>query len=185
MTPFIVYALPRSRTKWTSEFLAADGRRVLHDSVVTAATLEEVRSNIESAHGTVETGLAPYWRLMNLWWPMARIAVIRRPVADVLFSLTNCGLDADAGQIWEQDRALDKISAQPGVLTIRFSDLRRRCKCQSLFEWLNVASTPIGRWQEFRNVNIQIDVKNRLKILVEGADRIAKLKQEALEEMSR
>ena len=81
MAPFIVYALPRSRTKWLSRFLTYGGWTCWHDVAVGMRSMADVdRFFARPNTGTAETGAAPGWMLLAQRFPDMRVVVVRRPV---------------------------------------------------------------------------------------------------------
>ena len=64
--PFVVYALPRSRTFWLSRFLCYAEWNCGHDEIRHARSLDDVRAWFSQSYtGTVETAAAPWWRLIQ------------------------------------------------------------------------------------------------------------------------
>ena len=58
--PFIVYALPRSRTFWLSKFLSYGGWACDHDEAVRLRGLDDMQSSLDiPMRGSVETAAAP------------------------------------------------------------------------------------------------------------------------------
>lgn len=100
--------------------------------------MDDVRSWFaQPATGTVETAAAPWWRLMLRMQPDIRIALIRRPAADVTGSLARYGFDParTAPLMARLDRKLDQIEARvPGVLSVTFGELATEEGCARLFE---------------------------------------------------
>ena len=91
--PFVVFALPRSRTFWASRFLSYGGWACGHDEALHVRALDDVRSWFAQPYvGTVETAAAPFWRLLHAVCPQAKVVVIRRPVSDVVTSLMALGV---------------------------------------------------------------------------------------------
>lgn len=117
--------------------------------------------------GTVETGAAPGWWLVRHHVPGIRMAVIHRPVAEVIESI----LSIDISDIGTYDvpglhrimsyggRMLKQISAQPGVLSINFADLATEDGCAAIFEFCLPYRFDREWWIEMRDKNIQVDVK--------------------------
>jgi hypothetical protein len=80
--------------------------------------------------------LSPFWRILVRDQPSARIAVVRRPVNDVLAALARQGVGGATveAMIRACDRKLDQIERRvPGVLSVRFDDLEREDVCAALF----------------------------------------------------
>lgn len=137
MPPFLVLALPRSRTKWIASFLSHGGWNCGHDEILRMRNLEDVQTWFTQPRiGSVETAVAQFWRLFP---KDARIVTVRRPVTDVLVSVMRAVPDCDPlamlRLLWAEDRKLDQIEKRiPGVVSVRFDDLTQEAVCASLFE---------------------------------------------------
>ena len=139
--PFIIYALPRSRTFWLSRFLSYGGWTCGHDEIAHIRSLEDVKAWLNlPATGTVETAGAPWWRLVQEMRPDIRTVVVRRPIADAMHDLlTRTGQAFDEAALWAQMRRLDAKLDQverrvPGVLSVGFDDLNAEAACAAVFE---------------------------------------------------
>ncbi len=138
MPPFIIYCLPRSRSFWISRYLSYADWVCGHDEVRHARSLDDVKAWFtQPTIGTVETAGAPWWRLIQNYQPDIRAVVIRRPVPDVVKSLTRYGLDPAAMTriMTRLDHKLDQIEHRvPNVLSVAFDDLNSEQTCARLFE---------------------------------------------------
>ncbi len=181
-TPFIIYALPRSRTAWLSAFLTYRDWTCHHDQSITMRTFKDVRRFFERPKvGTVETAAAPGWRLIQATAPNIRTVVIHRPVKEVIQSL-------NAVAIYDQDklqkamsriaRSLDVISAQPGVLSLDYSDLESEEGCKAVFEHCLPHPFDWWRWETVRNQNIQIDVAAQIIYCINNREALSKFKSD-------
>lgn len=164
--PFIVFGLPRSRTRWLSEFLNCS-----HDAVLSAGSVDELCQTI-GRNGSVETGLAPYWRALRQRFPGARFAVVLRPIAEVEASAAQHGWTFPADYLKAQQKTLHEISRAPGVLTVTYDALRRKEVCEQIFEHCTATPTPRGWWSYMAARNIQIDMQQRLGVLKLNSDRM-------------
>jgi hypothetical protein len=91
--PFVVFSLPRCRTKWLSVFLQYGPWSVGHDELRHARSLDDVTSWLsQPCTGTVETAASPFWRLLPAG---VRVVTVRRDVWDVVGSLFRAGLEFD------------------------------------------------------------------------------------------
>lgn len=160
--PFLVLSLPRSRSAWLSHFLAYDGRRVGHDLALDCDSIENfLKPFVAGLAGSCETGAVLGWKVLRQRLPMARLALVRRPLAEVLFSLERFGLDFDESDLFLKNELLDLVSSLPGVRSWDFDDLRGELACQQLFEFC--LGEPFDRdwWWELHFTNIQVDMKAR------------------------
>lgn len=180
--PFIIYSLPRSRSVWVSRFLSYDGKRCGHDLATQCATVKEFADLFDGdCVGTAETGAVIGWRAIRRLLPSARIAVIRRPVQEIYDSLSRFGLGSASlmQELRERDAMLDQAARLNGVRSFSFADLNGIAACQELFEFCLGLPFDWEWWEGLANVNVQVDVPERLKYLTENRDRIEALKRDA------
>jgi hypothetical protein len=122
--PFVILALPRSRTAWLAYFLTYGGWLCGHEQLRYMRSMDDVRSWLAMPQtGTVETALAPFWRLI----PQAiQIVTVRRDPAAVVRSAVAQGFSASAVE-WTTRRLarkLDQLEARrPDVLRIEYDEL--------------------------------------------------------------
>jgi|GEM_PF-1313623 len=153
-SPFIIYALPRSRTYWLSKFLSHGVTKCGHDEMRYIRGLDDIKSLLNMPfYGSVETGAAPWWRLIHAMRPDIRTAIIRRPVEQVVASVMATGVGFDEARLTQNmkrlDAKLDQIKARiPDVLEISFDDLREQHSCSLLFEHCT-GKPPASGWFEF------------------------------------
>lgn len=114
--------------------------------------------------GSVETGAAPFWRLLCGFCKDIRIAVVRRPVDEVvdsLMALPGVIFDRDAlhDAMTRIDRKLDQIVARmPGALSVNYEDLANEETCARLFEHcLDIPHDPAW-WSFLRDKHIVTDM---------------------------
>jgi len=167
--PFVIFALPRSRTYWLSRFLTYGGSTCGHDETRHVRSVEDVRSWLaQDQVGTVETAAAPFWRLLLKERPDAKVLVVRRPVAEVVDSLMRLGIAFDREALTTKmhrlDRKLDVIERRfPGAQSVRFSDLAHEAACKEVFEYcLPFAHDPLW-WAQISAVNLQINLPALLR----------------------
>ena len=158
MRPFIIYALPRSRTFWLSQFL-----RCGHDELRHIRGLDDIQSMLAMG-GSVETAAAPWWRIINHMAPTIRTAVIRRPVDDVMASLLATGVAYDVPLLERYMRRLDaklnQIEARvSGVLSVRFDELREEGACAALFEHCTGHEIPLGWFDRMAPLRLTCDLE--------------------------
>lgn len=123
MTPFIVYAMPRSRSYWLSRFLTYGPWVCGHDEARHVRSLDDVKSWFTQPYtGTVETAAAPFWRLLS----EMRTVVLWRPVPEVVASLERFGFDPAVTEpaMRRYERKLEQIYARiPDALWVESADL--------------------------------------------------------------
>jgi hypothetical protein len=167
--PFVIYALPRSRTYWLSRFLTYGEWTCGHDEIRHLRSLHDARAWFEQTHvGTIETAAAPFWRSLREYAPEARIAVVRRPVEDVLESLSGIGLQFDPAfmrsHLTRLDRKLDQIEARvPECLSLTFNELQTVAGCVKIFEHCLPYRFDSGWWSHLAPINLQINFAAMLR----------------------
>lgn len=164
--PFVIFALPRSRTAWLSKFLSHGGWHCGHDELRHMRSLDDVKAWFsQPLTGTVETAGAPWWRLLSRYAPAAKIAVIRRPVGEVVESLMRIdrlAFDRDllTKNMWRMDRKLDQLAARvPNMMSIDYADLDSESTCARLFEHCTGAALAHDHWSRMARANIQVDMR--------------------------
>lgn len=180
--PFIVFSLPRSRSTWTSRFLSYGGRKCGHDLATECDSVHRFATMIRGEYaGTAETGAVVGWRAIRVLMPEAKIAVVRRPVCEVHDSLARFGLGSKMlmDELEERNAMLDHVAQLPGVRSFAFADLDDIEACSALFEHCLGVPFDWEWWEGLANVNVQVDVPEQLRKLVNNADGIAALKVDA------
>jgi hypothetical protein len=164
MTPFIVYALPRSRTFWISRFLTYGEAICGHEQIRYVRGLDDVKSLLGMpCYGSAETAAAPFWRLIQAIRPDIKTIVIRRPVAEVVESLIATGVAFDRALLMKQMRALDAKLDQieqrvPGVMSIAYDDLNDEAVCARLFEYCTGQKHGHEHWAALASQNLTCDL---------------------------
>lgn len=179
MTPFIVYALPRSRTYWLSLFLTYGPWHCYHDLALDVNSVAHFSHCLDGGGaGAVETGSVLGWRAIHERLPDIRIAVVRRPISEVFRSLLAKGIEPVPGDLEHKDALLDDVSSVPNVLSLSFEDLNGEAGCSSLFE--HCLQIPFDRlwWESLRNRNLQIDMPERLRKMERRRPYIERMKAE-------
>ncbi len=180
--PFIVLSLPRSRSAWITAFLSYGGRKCGHDLATQCESVADFAAMLRGEYaGTAETGAVVGWRAIRALMPEAKIAVVRRPVQEVHNSLARFGLGGKLlmDELRERDAMLEQVAAVPGVRSFTFDDLEGINACQQLFEHCLGEPFEWEWWESLANVNVQVDVRDRLKYLVDNKTKIDALKADA------
>lgn len=136
---FIIYALPRTRTYWLSQFLSYGNVKCGHDELRHIRGLDDIKSLLSMPdYGSAETGAAPYWRLIHAMRRDIKVVTIRRPVSDVVDSLMAMGVSLRRRDLHARmqylDAKLDQIEARvPDVMRVDFNALQDEAQCAALF----------------------------------------------------
>lgn len=144
VAPFVIFGLPRSRTNWLSRFLTYGPWYCGHEELRHMRSLDDVKAWLSQSYtGTAETAAASFWRLLLKYRPDARVAVVRRPVAECVESLMRLNLHgagafdraALAKALGRMDRKLDQVERRmPNAISIRAEDLSGRDARKKIFE---------------------------------------------------
>ena len=165
MSPFVVFALPRSRTAWISRFLTYGDWKCGHEELRHMRSLDDIQAWFsQPCIGAAETAGASWWRLLERFAPDARVLVVRRPVDEVVNSLMNIpGAEFDrellATTMRQLDRKLDQVEARvPNTLSVAFEDLGDEKTCAAAFEHCLGLPHDTAHWLALTDENIQIDM---------------------------
>lgn len=191
MRPFIVYALPRSRTKWLSRLLTYGDWVCHHDLAIGMRDFDDVVRFFQRAYvGSAETGAAPGWRLLSYYFPNMAAVVVRRPLDEVVPAIINAARgfatydEAELRRIMRyQARCLDQIAVQPGVLTVEFADLAHEDACGRVFEHCLGEAMPHAHWADLAPRNIQVSYVSILRYFHAHRDRIERFKRDCRREL--
>lgn len=186
LAPFIVFALPRSRSAWLATFLTYRDWRCEHEGLMFCDSLEDVRTWLgRSCTGTCETAAAPFWKLLERFAPDARVVTLRRPIPAVLASLRAAGLQFDRVHMHRTlentERRLDDIeAAMPDVLSVRFADLEDEAMCARVFEHCLPYRHDAERWRQLAAQNIQVDMRQLKRTVARRQRQLHALTAQAL-----
>jgi hypothetical protein len=193
--PFVIFALPRSRTAWLSRFLSYGEWSCGHEEIRHARTMEDVKSWFaQPCTGTAETAGAPWWRLVQRISPDAKIVVVRRRISDVVTSLMNLGLPFNEISLIREmtrlDHKLDQIERRmSNVLSVQFDDLATEATCAQVFEHCLPYKHDPAWWAAAAAVNVQINMTHLLRYFSAHQPQLTKLakmaKQQTIAGMAR
>ena len=182
---FVVFGMPRSRTRWLSAFLQYGPWSVGHDELRHCRSLDDVRSWFAQPHtGTVETAAAPFWRLLERVAPGARVVTLRRPVPAVAASLARAGAVFDEPvmlRLLERiERKLDQIERRlPNVLALTYDDLADEAHCALVFEHCLQMPHDHDWWQRVAPLNLQISLPHLMRYWDAYRPQLDKLAKQA------
>lgn len=180
MTPFIIFSLPRSRSFWLSRFLSFGETQISHDLSIRCASIEDFLAQFAQVDGTIETGAVLGWRVVRKFLPQTRIIVLRRPLIQVGRSLVNQGLQFDHSDLLFKAVELERLAQQPFVQVIEYEELGDEFAMAKLFESL-LGRPASGTWfRQISEINLQIDLSERLWYLQTHQTRISQFKQDII-----
>lgn len=192
MPPFIIYALPRSRTAWLAAFLTYGEWVCHHEQAIFLRHPSDIKERFSRAKtGYAETAAAAGWALIHRACPDVREVVIRRPVEDVIESVM--AVDISGVAVYDRRRleagmkrgirSLERISAHPGVLTVNYADLEREDVCAEIFEHCLPYRFDRDWYRSMAPKNIQADVKAVLTYFFANKPEIDNFKAECKREL--
>lgn len=170
---FFVLALPRSRTKWLSEFLSFGGKVCGHDLSVECASAEDFALAISPLDGSAETAAVLGWKLLRDRWPKARFLTVHRPVAEVANSLWLQGIRPDWEELMLREQMLLACAHSSGVMSVTFEQLKSFDICSAVFGHCLEMGLEYDYWAELSNRVIQIDMAERIERLRLNASALA------------
>lgn len=178
--PFLILALPRSRTAWLSRFTSYGEWSCGHEEARHMRNLDDVKAWLsQPCTGTAETSIGQWWRLIPKLAPDARIVVVRRPVGEVLDSLSRvCAFDAPtmAAGLRHLDAKLDQIEVRlKNVLSVRYADLSNEDTCRQVFEHCLPYQHVHGWWALLDQANIQVSMGSLIRYAEAFRPQMAKL----------
>jgi len=182
MQPFVIFALPRSRSAWLARFLTYGPWQCGHDEIRHCRSLDDVTSWLAQPFtGTVETAAAPFWRLLP---GGVRVVTVRRSVSDVIASLHRTGLMFDEPTMVRTmerlQRKLDQIERRlPGVLAVQFEDLASETTCEAVFEHCLLLPHDPEWWTTASPVNLQINLHHMARYYAAHRPQLEKLAKTA------
>lgn len=172
MRPFIIYALPRSRTAWLSAFLTYREWRCYHEQAIYMRSMEDVRALFSVPNrGCAETAAIQGRPLIRHAIPGIREVVVLRPVDEVIESVMRLDLggsirydrDVLRRNMEYGDRQLRKAAKEPGVLAVDYADLQKEETCAAIFEHCLPYRFDANWWDEMKNRNIQADAREVIR----------------------
>ena len=179
--PFFVFGLPRSRTKWLSEFLSPPGKVTVHDLLQHCTHFSDFTNCfVLGVDGTVTNGLTIGYKEVRRLFPHAKFVVVRRKLEDSQRSFDKIVPN------WSDERkahsrnfthplaatCLDALSAEPGVTTIQFDHLDNEAVCAWLYEHCLEMPHDHERWERFNATNIQVNFEVQRKHLAQHHAKI-------------
>lgn len=162
--PFLIAALPRSRTAWLARWLAGPNRERLvgHDTAIHVRTVDQFLDQLVPGVGLVETGVQDGLGVIDLVRPVVRRVVVLRDPTKAAISLMTAGWPDMSVELHRRHAVL---ASAPGCTTVSYSDLSDVHCCSWLWEHLLERPFDFDWWQRCDAENIQIDLAERRQVL--------------------
>jgi GNAT superfamily N-acetyltransferase len=181
VTPFVILALPRSRTAWLSAFLSYGDVACGHDEVRHWRSLDDIGAWLnQPCTGTVETAAAPFWRLLERFGEV-KVATVRRPVPEVVASLQAAmpgtfETGTATAAMRRLDRKLDQLERRrPDVVSVTFDELRTEAGCRRLWEHCMPYPFDAEWYARLAPVNLQVSLPKVLRYFEAHKPQLVKL----------
>lgn len=185
---FLILALPRSRTFWLSKFLSYGDFECGHEEARHLRTIEDARIWLnQEKRGTVETSVAPFWRLFRDFNPSLRVVTIRRPVAEVVAGLMGLNMMgvceynevALTHRMMRLDAKLDQIEKRLGALSVKFSDLDDEQTIKRIFETCLPYPFDSAWWEYAKAHDLQCNMRAMMRYAAAYQEPLDKLAKQA------
>lgn len=170
--PFLILALPRSRTAWLSRYLSYGGWCCGHEEARHLRSPADIRAwASQDRTGSAETSVARWWRLIHAVAPNVRIVVIRRALDEVVDSLM--ALDLGGTGTFDRERlsramtkldmALDRIERRLPVRSYAYRSLDDEAVCAEIFEYTLGMPHDHTWWATLAPIRITCDMPHLLR----------------------
>jgi hypothetical protein len=176
MRPFVIFALPRSRTAWLGAFLSYKDWVCFHEPSVGFRTKEDIKKVLDIPNrGIADTNLALLWPHVVQAAPHARIVTVRRPLEEVLSSGEKLGFPAaEMRQPMERlEIALDEIERLSGTKRFEFRELDDKAKMKELFEFCLPYPFDEGLWQYAKQARVNAIPEHFIARALHNRDGVA------------
>lgn len=188
--PFLVMALPRSRTAWLSKFLSYGPWYCGHDQIRYFRGLDDVKSWCAQPFiGSAETIAPMYWRLIGEFMPEGRVLIIRRPVHEVVESVLKQGIiGVDRPKLINNMRKIDAKLDQaenrlPNCISVNFDELNDPEICKIAFEHCLGLEFNYKWWEYWDRVNVQINFDSMTRYIWTHMTQLGRLNSLAKHKM--
>ena len=188
--PFLILALPRSRTAWLSKFLTYRPWVCGHDQLRYMRGLDDIRSWFMQPYiGSAETLAPAFWRLIPRYAPGCRVLVVRRPVQDVLESVKRQGIvGQDLPRLMKtllySNAKLDQIEQRlPNTISVNFDELSDPEICRIVFEHCTTQVFDYQWWQYWNGINVQVNFDAMMRYTWAHLVQLSKLAHTARHQM--
>ena len=159
-----ILGLPRSRTKWLSEFLKTEDCKTSHEESFRHPSLESLYNS--GFDVICDTGLIILCKKLD-----GLIILIDRPLEEVIESCNEIGLSTDI--LPELRKVFDE--AKKYCICIPYEDLKKEAVCKLLFESVTNEKFDRDRWIEMDKNIIECDIGSIFKEVDNNKYNIEKL----------
>lgn len=174
--PFLVFALPRSRTAWLAKFLSYGDWTCEHDPSALWHSKEDLRELLQRPWtGAVDSALVFLWKEARAIRPDVKFLVVRRKRELVVEALKRLDLTVQPELLDAAERKLDEVSALADTLSVSFDDLCSPFTCGLIMNHcLSQPFNPVW-FKALNDVNIQVNIRETLAKMALNRDGIARV----------
>jgi hypothetical protein len=169
--PFLIVALPRSRTAWLARFLTHENVICRHEPSLRWHDPGDLAAFLKRGEGASDSMMTWLAHDARKLCPKLPLVVIRRSRRDVLASIAKLDYRPAGYLPWyleRIDRRLDRIEDELDPLTVNFEDLHRRDVCGQIFKLCLGRDLPNEWWDRWKDQNVQADVSATRRLLREN-----------------
>jgi hypothetical protein len=179
--PFLILALPRSRTAWLANFLTHGRVRCAHDLSHLAPTPAEVPQFLRALaaaapgeirfSGNADTSQALILPQLRLAMPEAPLVVIRRRPAEVVDSFARLGHRWGGRIVRHLLPYVEAAARTPGALVLDYEDLHEESAVRAVQAHVAPGEPfDAGRWVMLRDLNVQITAARMDEMMTEAGE---------------
>lgn len=167
--PFLICALPRSRTAWLANFLTFGDIECGHElcAELSVAGLENylTRSNTPFS-GNADTGASVSMAEIRIRMPVTPIVVVKREPRDVQQSIKRMGINLPGHCLDFLVSCLEEVQQLPGTVAVRYENLDSERTMAYLQSFL-APGEPFNalRFQFLKGLNVQVTSERLAEIL--------------------
>lgn len=184
--PCLVIGTPRSRTAWLSALLSTPDRPFLHEPAAAWAGMADLRAFLVRSGAACDSGLSLFWQDAVSYRPDCRVAVILRPVEEVMGSLIRVRLPISVGT-WDTVRKIHAAASQAamrkGVFLASYADLQSNLVCANLYRFMHGHEPPLGWISQWQSMNVQRDWRKQLAAVEKNREGMPRLLFERVRQM--
>ena len=169
--PFLILAMPRSRSYWLSQFLSTPERPCAHDPSIGFADRNAMETYLHRPNGAaVDTALALRWDWVHEAYSSGRgsIIVLTRPIAEVKASLQRLGLTCPDSWLRRLERELSLANKYAAIDHYAYENLNDEWSVRDLWSRCHRTPFPVDKWHAMAPINLQRDIPEMQRRLLEN-----------------
>jgi hypothetical protein len=164
--PFFITGLPRSRTAWLANYLTTDKTHCYHELIGECDSWQEYQDKLnknDKVYGDSSSGLIFNIEHFIERYPNSKWICIRRPFADVIFSLEKKGFSLNSTEMRELENTFKNaykiLYDKANISFFAYDELNETKTIEMIWSFCCPSlPVPIGRAENLQKFNIQIDL---------------------------